>query len=99
MTIQPLAALPQSVAAGSTAQTTPASSSSSSADAVSQTEFMQLLVAQIQNQDPTNPTDSTAFVTQLAQFSSLEQLVGIHTDLNSLTQSGTQSTTSTQGAN
>jgi flagellar basal-body rod modification protein FlgD len=60
---------------------------------------MQLLVAQIQNQDPTNPTDSTAFVTQLAQFSSLEQLVGIHTDLNSLTQSGTPSTTSTQGAN
>ena len=37
------------------------------------TSFLQLLVAQIQYQDPTNPTDSTAFVTQLAQFSSLEQ--------------------------
>jgi flagellar basal-body rod modification protein FlgD len=45
---------------------------------------LQLLVAQIQYQDPTNPTDSTAFVTQLAQFSSLEQLIAIHGDLDSL---------------
>jgi len=40
------------------------------------------ILAQIQYQDPTNPTDSTAFVTQLAQFSSLEQLIGIHNDLD-----------------
>jgi flagellar basal-body rod modification protein FlgD len=45
-------------------------------------------VAQIQYQDPTNPTDSTAFVTQLAQFSSLEQLIAIHGDLDSLKTSG-----------
>jgi len=44
---------------------------------VTQDQFLQLLVAQIHYQDPTNPTDSTAFVTQLAQFSSLEQLVAI----------------------
>jgi flagellar basal-body rod modification protein FlgD len=55
---------------------------------------MQLLVAQIQYQDPTNPTDSTAFVTQLAQFSSLEQLVAIHGDSIS-----SQSTTTTQNSN
>ena len=40
--------------------------------------FLQLLVAQIQNQDPLNPTDSTALVTQLAQFSDLEQLISIN---------------------
>jgi len=36
-------------------------------------EFLKLLVAQLANQDPTQPQDSSAFVAQLAQFSSLEQ--------------------------
>ena len=43
--------------------------------------FLQLLVAQIQNQDPLNPTDSTQFVSQLAQFSELEQVIGIRQDV------------------
>lgn len=44
---------------------------------------MQLLVAQLQNQDPLNPTDSTQFVSQLAQFSQLEQTIAIRTDIES----------------
>jgi flagellar basal-body rod modification protein FlgD len=43
--------------------------------------FLQLLVAQIQNQDPLNPADSMQFVTQLAQFSELEQVMGIRQDI------------------
>jgi flagellar basal-body rod modification protein FlgD len=43
--------------------------------------FLQLLVAQIKNQDPLNPTDSVQFLSQLAQFSQLEQLIGIRQDL------------------
>src|SRR5580698_5148680 len=43
--------------------------------------FLQLLVAQLKYQDPTNPTDSTQFVSQLAQFSELEQVMGIRTDI------------------
>ncbi|ALP40828.1 flagellar hook capping FlgD N-terminal domain-containing protein [Aeromonas schubertii] len=35
-------------------------------------EFLQMMVAQIQNQDPTNPLDGTQYVTQLAQFSMVE---------------------------
>ncbi|MGL5949670.1 MAG: flagellar hook assembly protein FlgD [Aeromonas sp.] len=35
-------------------------------------EFLQLMVAQIQNQDPTNPLDGTEYVSQLAQFSMVE---------------------------
>jgi flagellar basal-body rod modification protein FlgD len=49
------------------------SSSSSSGGTVSQADFMQLLVAQLQNQDPTQPVQGTEFVTQLAQFAQLQQ--------------------------
>ncbi len=39
---------------------------------VSSDMFLNLLVTQLKNQDPLSPTDNTAFVAQLAQFSSLE---------------------------
>jgi len=44
--------------------------------------FLQLLVAQIKNQDPLQPADSIQFLSQLAQFSQLEQLIGIRQDLH-----------------
>ncbi len=47
--------------------------------------FLKLLVAQIKNQDPTNPTDSTQFVGQLTQYSELEQLIGINQNVGKLT--------------
>jgi flagellar basal-body rod modification protein FlgD len=47
-------------------------------DVVNQAEFMKLLIAQLQNQDPMNPLDSANFSSQLAQFSSLEQLTQIN---------------------
>jgi len=47
-------------------------------------DFLNLLVAQLQNQDPLNPMDSTQFTSQLAQFSSLEQLSNINTGLTAL---------------
>jgi flagellar basal-body rod modification protein FlgD len=50
----------------------------------SEQTFLQLLVAQLQNQDPTAPQDSTQFVAQLAQFSQLEQEVEMRTDLDSI---------------
>ncbi|PID39981.1 MAG: hypothetical protein CR984_05590 [Proteobacteria bacterium] len=45
-------------------------------------DFLSLLVAQLQHQDPLNPSDSTEFTAQLAQFSSLEQLQNIGDALN-----------------
>lgn len=39
----------------------------------SQSVFLQLLIAQLKHQDPENPADGTQFVTQLAQFTTLEQ--------------------------
>lgn len=47
-------------------------------------EFLNLLVAQLQAQDPLNPMDSTGFTAQLAQFSSLEQLQNINASLGTI---------------
>src|SRR5215468_10693093 len=46
--------------------------------------FLKLLVEQLKNQDPLKPQDDTAFVAQLAQFSQLEQSMGINTRLDTL---------------
>ena len=84
--------------------TTSTAAATTSNSTVTQNMFLQLLVAQIQNQDPLNPADSTQFLTQLAQFQTLSQdltnggyLAGMKTDLDTLSQSvtGTAPTTGT----
>ncbi len=46
--------------------------------------FLQLLVTQLESQDPTNPVENEDFIAQLAQFSSLEQTTNINDNLKSL---------------
>ncbi len=46
--------------------------------------FLQLLVTQMKNQDPTNPTDSAEYLSQLASFSSVEQQLQSNAKLDSL---------------
>ncbi len=65
--------------------------------------FLQLLVAQLKNQDPLNPTDPATFMSQLAQFQQLEQsmntgqdITAIRTDLENYTAAAVPST-STNG--
>jgi flagellar basal-body rod modification protein FlgD len=53
-------------------------------DMMGQDTFLQLLTTQLQNQDPLNPQSNEEFVAQLAQFSSLEQLVGLNSSMDSL---------------
>ena len=47
-------------------------------------DFLKLLVAQLENQDPMNPEDATEFTSQLAQFSSLEQMENANKSLEGL---------------
>jgi len=73
------------------AQAADPSSALSSATAATSTlgkdAFMKLLVAQISHQDPLKPMDDTAFVSQLAQFSALEQMNNVSSSLDRLTAS------------
>jgi flagellar basal-body rod modification protein FlgD len=81
----------------SSAESTAAAVASTSALG-DETTFLQLLVAQIQNQDPTQPIDSSTFLSQLASFSQLEQLIGIKQDTDTLT-TDAGGTTSSTGSN
>jgi flagellar basal-body rod modification protein FlgD len=68
---------------GSTSETTTAPQT------LGKDDFMKLMLAQLQNQDPLNPMDNAAFATQTAQFTSLEQLQSINKTLQGLaSQSG-----------
>jgi len=60
--------------------------STSSSDLASEQTFLKLFVAQLQNQDPLNPNqqDPTQMVSELAQFSQLEQLVNIGSQTGSI---------------
>ncbi len=62
------------------------SSSIAKSGTVDKNMFMQLLVAQLKNQDPLNPSDSTQFVTQLAQFQQMEQATNSGSDLTAIRQ-------------
>ncbi|HKJ46941.1 MAG TPA: flagellar hook capping FlgD N-terminal domain-containing protein [Balneolales bacterium] len=79
-----------------TTNSVPASSSDTGTAAnntLGKNQFLQLLVAQMKNQDPVNPLKSTEFATQLAQFNSVEQLINLNSGLKTLANS--QNTMST----
>lgn len=61
-------------------------SSSAPVKILGKDDFLNMLIAQLQHQDPLNPADSTEFTAQLAQFSSLEQLSNIHDSLKNMEQ-------------
>jgi flagellar basal-body rod modification protein FlgD len=59
--------------------------------------FLQMLMTQLQNQDPTSPMDSTQFTSELVQFSGVEQQISTNTNLTQLIQL-TQGNTMVQSA-
>jgi flagellar basal-body rod modification protein FlgD len=84
--INPLTSSPAPAAQSSVA-TTPATD-----PLASESTFLTLLVSQLKNQDPESPVDSNQFVTQLTQYSQLEQLIGIHKDTTGIDQAATGGT-------
>ena len=54
-------------------------------------DFMKLLIAQLQNQDPTNPMQDTEFIAQMAQFSALEQSMNLSASFEKFAEAQSQS--------
>src|SRR5271163_2804723 len=82
------AATPGSYNAAATSSSSSSSSSASSSSGpdneLTGNDFITLLAAQLQAQDPLNPIDPTTFVTQLVQFNQLEQLININQTLSGI---------------
>ncbi len=74
------------VSSGASGSATASASTSSSVPTKSlgQDDFLKLLMAQLQNQDPLQPVDNQAFIAQLAQFSSLQTLQSLGGQLDTL---------------
>lgn len=79
------------VAATNAAQSNSAAEKASKKSMVDYDTFLTLLVAQMKNQDPTEPMDSTEQIAQLATFSQVEQTVQTNKNLEMLIQSSTLS--------
>jgi len=75
--------------AASTASTTAASKQDSAKATLDYNNFLQLLITQMKNQDPTDPMDATEQVSQLATFSQVEQQIKTNTNLESLLSNST----------
>jgi len=75
------------------------SSTVSDASTITSGDFLTLLVSELQNQDPTEPTDPNAYITQLVGVNSLQQLIAIDqgiTNLDPTTATSTSSRSSSQ---
>lgn len=57
-------------------------SSASGSNELGKNEFMKLMIAQMENQNPLEPQDNGAFISQLAEFSSLEEMQNISSSVN-----------------
>lgn len=60
------------------------SSGSKSTDGLGESDFLNLLITQLKNQDPLNPMKDTEFIAQLANFSSLQQMTSMNSNMSTL---------------
>lgn len=67
-------------ASGKTDSATPNASASTSGQ-ITSSDFLTLLVTEMKNQDPTQPTDPNAYIQQLVSVNSLQQLIAINKEL------------------
>ena len=68
----------------STSQSSAATSAAASKNMLDYNTFLQLLIAEMKNQDPTKPMDSAQYIGQLASFSNVEQAVKTNAKLDAM---------------
>jgi flagellar basal-body rod modification protein FlgD len=79
--------------------TSSSASAATDPSTITSSDFLTLLVSELQNQDPTQPTDPNAYITQLVGVNSLQQLIQINQGVSTLggsTGSSTSNSSATQ---
>ena len=71
----------------------------STSPTITSNDFLKLLVAEMKNQDPTATTDPNAYIDQLVQVNSLQQLIQINADLGGAQTTASNSATITNALN
>jgi len=87
MSVDSVSAYAAQTAAAASASSSSSSASGIAAPQLSENDFLSLLVAQMQDQDPTQPADPTQFVSQLANFSEVSGMDSMQTSMNNLASS------------
>lgn len=80
----------------SDAQATPGSPSKLTSGTMGRDEFLKMLVAQLKNQDPLNPMDGKDMAAQLAQFSTVEQLIAMNKTMDAQGEAAAKTTEAIQ---
>ena len=75
MSVQPI---------GSLTTAAPSLYATQASDSLGKTDFLRLLITQLQQQDPLNPQDPAEFTAQLSQFSALEQMIQMNQSIQDL---------------
>jgi flagellar basal-body rod modification protein FlgD len=83
-TVNPLSSLDPAQLAGLSNVGESSAQKSETTPDVDKNDFLKLLVAQLEHQDPLSPIKNEAFIAQLATFSSLEQLIAIKQGIEKL---------------
>ncbi|SFS17337.1 flagellar basal-body rod modification protein FlgD [Granulicella pectinivorans] len=79
------------------AQAATTSSTTAAGGTITSGDFLTLLVSELKNQDPTQPTDPNAYITQLVGVNSLQQLIQINQGIGSLDTAGGSGSGTTTG--
>ena len=77
-------ARPHDASTSSASTSSGVTSTSSSSSTITANDFLTLLVAEMKNQDPTQPTDPNQYISQMVDVNSLQQLIGINQGITSL---------------
>jgi flagellar basal-body rod modification protein FlgD len=81
-----LSSLYSTSTSSNTSTSTSKSTSTSGTSGLGESDFLNLLISQLKNQDPLNPISNTDFISQMANFSSLQQMTSVNTNISSLLQ-------------
>lgn len=79
-----MASVSSAVAGVAAGQPAAAAAKDKAADQLGKETFLKLLVAQVRHQNPLNPADGVEFITQLAQFSELEQMMSMRSEVEAM---------------